>query len=509
MKKLSIVLFVVLLLLSITNCKKNIEKIMPSDGVAINLVINNNSKLDVDPPHTTFTNGDVIYVGYDGLYAGTITYNGTYFTGTITATLNGTQKLYFYLLGNKNPHESLVEGSSTECTVNISNQINELPVLSMAASNEYYTGAGTYTAALDNKCGLVKFVPSIATANAIIISGMKTTALINFETHSITPTNDIGDIISYSMSDTEKWAILLPQNNVENPNVKINSYDATISSVPTVTLNMYYPDGIAVSMTQTGKLIGEFTVNNSGDKVHFSQGNLQYLGSSGAKWKLADNQWTYLGNHGQGSISQNVDRDLFGWGTSGWNCGNEYYQPYCTNGSYASRYGPYGEYDLTGAYANSDWGVYNKIVNGGNQAGLWRTMSKDEWNSILFDRTTASNIHFAFAQVCGVKGVILLPDDWESSLFSLIDTDMSGSSYFNSNVISASEWHVLESYGAVFLPAAGERSADVLTNIGSWGYYWTSSFYNSSRAYSYTFGNALYGSDRFHGFAVRLVSDVQ
>ena len=33
---------------------------------------------------------------------------------------------------------------------------------------------------------------------------------------------------------------------------------------------------------------------------------------------------------GQNSTNENVDRDLFGWGTSGWPNGNVYYQPYDT-----------------------------------------------------------------------------------------------------------------------------------------------------------------------------------
>ena len=52
-----------------------------------------------------------------------------------------------------------------------------------------------------------------------------------------------------------------------------------------------------------GVLCGEFSVSDT-TKVHFSQGNLQYVGT----WQFAENQWDYFGN----SQSDN-HRDLFGW----------------------------------------------------------------------------------------------------------------------------------------------------------------------------------------------------
>jgi len=75
--------------------------------------------------------------------------------------------------------------------------------------------------------------------------------------------------------------------------------------------------------------------------------------------------------------------DLFKWGTSGWNSGAGAYQPWSTVTN-ANNYNPGGSMknDLTGDYANADWGVYNAISNGGNQAGMWRTMTSDEWELI-------------------------------------------------------------------------------------------------------------------------------
>ena len=82
----------------------------------------------------------------------------------------------------------------------------------------------------------------------------------------------------------------------------------------------------------TGAINGLFTINEEGDQVRFSQGNLQYQASTNT-WRFAENQWDYVGADNS-NISSEYDGwiDLFGWGTSGYH--NIYdnfnvnYQPY-------------------------------------------------------------------------------------------------------------------------------------------------------------------------------------
>jgi uncharacterized protein (TIGR02145 family) len=264
----------------------------------------------------------------------------------------------------------------------------------------------------------------------------------------------------------------------------------------------------------TGAINGKFTINGEGDQVYFSQGNLQYIGSASTPyWKFAENQWECLGTStGQNSTAQNVDRDLFGWGTSGWDCGNTYYFPWNTSGSTGSAYGPLGSFNLTGIYANADWGVYNPISNGGNQPNQWRTLSTDELGYVFDTRMTESGIRYAKANVNEVNGVILLPDDWSTSYYSLNDTNTNETSY-SSNTITASEWGTLEQHGAVFLPATGYRFGASVHNVGSHGYYWSSSYVNGNYAYGvYFLDSNLISQDcsnRAYGRGVRLVQDVE
>lgn len=304
-------------------------------------------------------------------------------------------------------------------------------------------------------------------------------------------------------------------NWTENGSVvsSLQNYSFTVTGNRSLVANFTYNGG--GGNAPTGAISGKFTINANGDQVWFSQGNLQYQAST-QKWQFAANQYDYIGdNNSNISSSYSGWIDLFGWGTSGWNSGNTYYHPWDSNNSTGLTYGPSGTYNLTGSYANADWGVYNAISNGGNQAGQWRTLtggSSGEWYYIFNTRNTSSGIRYAKAQVAGVNGVILLPDDWSTSTYSLSSTNTYDAS-FSSNVISASQWTTLENAGAVFLPAAGYRFWTSVNDVGSDGSYWSASYDNSYYACSVYFGGSALGADyidhRCYGCSVRLVRACQ
>ena len=278
----------------------------------------------------------------------------------------------------------------------------------------------------------------------------------------------------------------------------------------TTTIKYYhYPIS---SARPAGALKGKFTVNSNGDQVRFSQGNLQYIGSAGTPyWKFADKQWETLGNNGQGSTSQYVDRDLFGWGTSGYDHGAVCYQPWSTSQT-NSDYFAYGNryYELYNSTGQADWG-YNAIRNGGNQENSgWCTLTKDEWTYIITGRNTPSGIRFAMGNVNGVDGLILLPDNWDASTYTLNSTndDYGG---FYANTISATDWTtILEANGAVFLPKTVGREG---TSITTYCNYWSSTHSDINHAYCVYFGNNYVGfgntvNNRSTGNVVRLVIPV-
>lgn len=248
----------------------------------------------------------------------------------------------------------------------------------------------------------------------------------------------------------------------------------------------------------TGAGNGVFSVS-SNKKVQFSQGNLQYQAST-RTWRFAEHQWDIIGDANKNiSSSYSGWIDLFGWGTSGYN-GKNPWMTSTTNTDYGN-----GERDIAGT--NYDWGVNNTISNGGGKS--WRTLTRDEWVYVFNTRSTSSGIRYAKAAVNGVNGVILLPDNWSSSNYSLNNTNSSGASY-SSNRISQSDWtNRLEANGAVFLPAAGYRGWTNVYNVGSNGFYWSASYYDSNGAHNVYFydGSLSPGGwyDRDRGRSVRLV----
>ena len=273
----------------------------------------------------------------------------------------------------------------------------------------------------------------------------------------------------------------------------------------------------------TGALKGKFSVNDDGDMVYFSQGNLQYNAFYDT-WRFAEHQWDYIGgtylSHDYGNVANCSNNgisptydgwiDLFGWGTSGWDSGNTYYHPW-DNYSEGWLYGPPGNFDLSGNYANSDWG-HNTISNGD---GRWRTLTKEEWEYILDGRNTASGIRYAKAQLYlnGVllDGILLLPDDWNEIYYLLFDTNNSGAS-FESNLIM--DWSVFEAHGAVFLPPTGARYGSVYDPpYEGNSYYWSAScsptYQNNAYSLFIDSGGWFIGTmecNRSSGRAVRLVS---
>ena len=115
---------------------------------------------------------------------------------------------------------------------------------------------------LENQCGLVKFwvwpAPSTTTTyDTVKISGMKTTALIDFANPGITSTDATGEVKLHKVDGSdpaERWAILLPQSSVPNATVSYKDEDdndiAQNIYMPAIKANTYYGgySGISVGL---------------------------------------------------------------------------------------------------------------------------------------------------------------------------------------------------------------------------------------------------------------------
>ncbi len=257
-----------------------------------------------------------------------------------------------------------------------------------------------------------------------------------------------------------------------------------------------------------GSLNGIFSVS-ANTRINFSQGNLQYRPRI-KTWRFAAHQYDIAGSDNNNVYMQNYCAswiDLFGYGTSGWDGGAGRFMPYETTTNDAEYTEATDGNDLTEFYANGDWGFYNPIINGGNQTGMWRTLTYTEWTYLLFQRPNAANLK-GMATVASTPGYVILPDNWQcpaSHTFECTDTS------YTINVYSAADWVDMENAGAVFLPAAGSRTSSTTSNIGTIGNYWSSSHVNGTTGYSFHIGentNVMQNTMTYStGCSVRLVRE--
>ena len=237
-------------------------------------------------------------------------------------------------------------------------------------------------------------------------------------------------------------------------------------------------------VAKNGALSGNFSVSPT-TQVQFSRGNLQYQAST-QTWRFAENQYDMMGSDNANiSASYSGWIDLFGWGT--------------------------GNNPTNSSMDNNDYSTFvergvNAISNGGNTPNQWRTLTKGEWGYLFYTRTNAANL-FGLGSVNGVNGTIILPDNWvtpEGASFTPSTSDN-----FSHNTYTVEQWSIMESAGAVFLPAAGYRYGTDVNNVGSYGVFWSSTPSGEYSAYYLYFLSGYVDPQdyvyRYNGLSVRLV----
>ena len=234
-----------------------------------------------------------------------------------------------------------------------------------------------------------------------------------------------------------------------------------------------------------GDLIGEFSVSYDSrtqtyQKVSFSKGNLLQNGST---YKFADLQY---------NKTESGYTNLFNWHD------DEYSQTMNERGA-------------------------NAIINGGNTANMWRTLTQSEWHYLLsYDGGRPYDWLWALVQVNGIGGMIIFPDGFDWPLDESkkpANLNQTASTAWNGKNYSLDEWGTLEAAGCVFLPQTGykEHSNSSLSETSS-GYYWSStpkySSSNDKAKYTYftptssTFPTNQNGWYLDHELAIRLVKNV-
>lgn len=305
--------------------------------------------------------------------------------------------------------------------------------------------------------------------------------------------------------------------------IKVTASNGTTTYVKALSDKTYKKgNGYSVSWKMAEVIGGKFSVSAT-KQVYFSKGNLQATGTvSGGittwTWKFAEHQWDKIGGKDQsgtgtptgnnnitydGKLSESGTVDLFGWSTSK---------------TYLGIHNSTNNDDYSGVFA--DWGSHTDVTKGIGTG--WYTLKGGEWDYLFNSRSTTSGSLFCKAKVGDHFGIILLPDDWESSYYALQNCNETSARNFDdtniNNKISYAVWiSIFEAKGAVFLPCAGQRnSGNVVKAPNGQVHYWSASKGTTDTGSSANAnhmkadGNGVApntGAGRSNGFSVRLVRD--
>ena len=247
----------------------------------------------------------------------------------------------------------------------------------------------------------------------------------------------------------------------------IKDGDTEIKSTITdgFTAGKYYE----ITVIPEGALSGRFTINEEGDQVYFSKGNL-WRDNDGL-FHFEDNQYDFnRGDYDTEHISHfmwSKDIDVA--------CALIYDDPSASQNDVF--------------FTNADETTPNPDFTVNGQKEVWRTLSKDEWEYLI------ENNGSVWATINGIGGLIIFCDGYSGST-----TDLTGIPH-----------------GCAFLPATGIRNGDggnpSVVSVGTDGYYWSASPDGPISAFDLFFHSSNVNPDhpdiRDYAYAVRLVTDVK
>ncbi len=518
MKRIGTMLMAGLLLLGLVQCKKEkteeLEELDPNEGVYITVEVNGGSKglraiVNPNAPEgyatVDFEEGDKLYVSNKGAYRGYLEYQDGKFCGRLIVYSG--DYLHFYFVGNFDTSKKLPKGlkgghSYDNFTVDIKDQTSKYPVIAYGHStNMYSEETASYSATLDIYCAIMKIpIEGAGTANTVTLHNMKNVVnvdvSVNYDTDAGTPITanpftfpetetSYGEIKLHAESNTEKWAIVLPQRAVL-AQLSCDGFQNAIVPIPEITADRYYDDDVSdVTLTPGTSSDSRFSVAPN-TQVCFSPGNLQAVfaeaNTSSYTWRFAEHQYDCVGDAvantvvGYDCVTTAGTVDLFGWVGASYNDYSSYWPhsqvtnvvtPYgiCNSSNRFRQYGVYENEPLA-----KDWGEAAASLGGYD---TWRTPTIDEWGYLFNTRATSTTINgvanarYTEATIntdgTPVNGIILFPDDYVGPT-SNAEANPMGITFGTINNQSSwttqctiSGWKSLEFVGCVFLPTAGKR----------------------------------------------------
>lgn len=565
MKKLTLIMAALALVLGFSQCKKDNDVPNTNDNrIQITLNANyggNGGRTTFDPANGSFawSTSEVEYINVGGSagYLGKLSNDGAgsnTFTGTITGAVDG-ETLYFFYLGNGDHAGATTLDFSNQSSGNVTDW--HIAIGSATYSAIYnpeapeYDPEAVFSTTLNMAMAIAYFDLSQFGDGNIYLNGNDVYSTATIDYNSGTVTGNSKGYINVGIAGS-KYVALIPSVETETTlNFNSSSKTGSMTFLRGIQAGKYYSDGdnaLSMAVEDGSGIPGTFSVSAT-KKVFFSKGNLQYQASTNT-WRFAENQYDYIGS-AAGNITNADDRatqsnwiDIFSWATSGYDntAIDEYairFQPYLATimTEVNSTYNQYGygpstymtDKNLVGTSANYDWGVYNTISNGGTG---WRTLTQGngegEWFYLLglagtpnpgtncrsVNNTLSEQARYTMATIGGTyKGLIIFPDVYvhPDGTDFVAGTFNAKSDY--TATVSVDGWKKMEAAGAVFLPAAGYRTFNVgITSPNAQGRYWSVNYYDKSQARYVYFSSSTFGAgyiNRCYGCSVRLVRNVE
>ena len=216
----------------------------------------------------------------------------------------------------------------------------------------------------------------------------------------------------------------IPSDTIPSDTIPSDTTTIPSDTIPTDTVGV---DTVFKSAAINDVLPGKFSMGKN-YQVHFSRGILQYHAEKKIT-RFAKNQFDNPGRK---------YTDFCHYPPKAW-------IDHFEHGSLSEIACPCLSWDRDEAlYGNG----YNLDANAIEKIGEWDVPSISDWYYILSERERADSL-YSKAEVAGVKGYVLLPDDWKTPAdltFTPKTETCSG------NVYDKKTWEKMEALGAVFMP---------------------------------------------------------
>ncbi|MDO5341076.1 MAG: hypothetical protein Q4F69_01290 [Bacteroidia bacterium] len=564
MKRIFVIMMLACTAFFATQCKKAKVDSLPGSlsGETIDVTLrvdNNGSRTGITPTGiVTWNAGDKIYVvgAKDGLLGFVTAQNSgasAYFTGSISKGGNN-QIFHYYYVGNNT-------FSNADYNYNVANQNGDIETITanshlMHGESQSEIAPGTTDLGAIEMTSMIALARlnfmagGVATNDDVTCKGAFSSATLDIKTGEFktrTPGN-----ITLNAVNSDYYVVLIP--NADNSSQTLEFKDqhyGVIKMTKPIAANVLYSAGdgtpfvvnIEPLYVDVAPGTGLFEVSNDDGKttknVRFAKGNLVYYGSNyvgdptGAVWKMHSKQWAYVWGNDNGYSStggtftpgKTLIFDLFGWGTGRleadgggkpWN-------------SETNSYGTSNNYLNSGDATSANFYEWGHLIPYNGAEKIWYTLTKKQWAWIIDGRETGvtigsvTNCRYAKVKVKGIPGLLIFPNSftWTAAMGTEPTTINAFNANWNGTDYDESQFAVIESAGAVFLPASGQRLLNGTTvnsvgNIGEYGRYWTGTGKEDTsvtdKAYYLKFDKTNCNvpgttTDRCVGFAVRLAMD--